>query len=268
MAIILSQAIVMMVIIILVLGYLGFVCFAALFANRLIFPAPPPGYEDTADIIKFRHNDKGDCVSMIYLPDPDSRHLIFYNHGNGEDLHSILPRIEALKKMGFSVLAWDYPGYGTSDGKPTEKLVNSIAEKILETIPESYGFAHEKVILYGRSLGGGPVVRLATKYACAGLILEGTFASIFRVGLPVNILPWDIFDNLKRINSIKCPSLFIHGTHDRTVPFRHAKKLYNKAPEPKFFAWMDNGKHNDIIDEYPESYSGSLSRFEEYLNKS
>lgn len=255
------------VFVIILLAYLGLVLFAALFANRMVFPAPPPGYIDSSDIIKFTYDEAGDSVSMVYLRNPGSKYLIYYHHGNGEDLHHILPRIEALRKSGFSVLAWDYPGYGTSDGKPSEKLVNRISEKIFQTIPGTYGYKHANVILYGRSLGGGPVVWLATKYKTAGLIMEGTFASVFRVGLPLNVLPWDIFDNMKRIRSIQCPSLFIHGTHDQVVPFRHAEKLYERAPNPKFFAWMDNGTHNDIIEAFPEIYFGSLSRFVDSLGK-
>ena len=255
-----------LILIIVSLGYIGLVLFAAFFANRLVFPAPPPGYLDSEDIIKFTFAEPNQNVSLVYLKNPDSKYLIYYNHGNAEDLKSILPRLESLRKAGFAVLAWDYPGYGTSDGNPTERLVNEIAEKIWKKIPETYGFAHKKVILYGRSLGGGPVAWLASKHKAAGLIMEGTFASIFRVGLPVNFLPWDIFDNLKLIGSIQCPSLFIHGTHDRTVPFSHAEKLYAKAPEPKFFAWMDNGKHNDVIDTYPDIYYSSLTKFIEHLD--
>jgi len=263
-----SPGIIKLIFIIILFGYIGLMLYAAVFANQHVFPAPPAGYKDSPEILKFTYNDKGDSVSMVYLQNPGSKHLIYYHHGNGEDLHSILPRIEALRNAGFSVLAWDYPGYGTSDGKPSEGLVNSIAEKLYQAIPESFGFSHEKTILYGRSLGGGPVIWLATRHECEGLILEGTFASIFRVGLPLNILPWDIFDNLKRIKSIKCPALLIHGTHDKVVPFSHALKLYSRAPDPKFYAWMDNGEHNDIIEAYPESYFGSLHRFVEFLEKS
>ncbi len=248
-------------------AYIGLAFYAAYSANRQVFPAPPPGYLDSEDIIKLTYAKPDQKVSLVYLENPDSRYLVYYHHGNGEDLKSIRPRLESLRKAGFAVLAWDYPGYGTSDGKPTERLVKEIAEKIWTKIPESYGFAYQKVILYGRSLGGGPAVWLASKYKAAGLIMEGTFASIFRVGLPMNFLPWDIFDNLKLIGSVRCPSLFIHGTHDKRVPFSHAEKLYAKAPEPKFFAWMDNGQHNDVIESYPDIYYNSLTRFIEHLDK-
>lgn len=251
----------------LVAGYLGLVLFAAIFANRLVFPAPPAGYRDSEDIIKFTRDDKGTHLSMVFLPHPDSSHLVFYHHGNGEDLSHIISRLEAVRHAGFSVLAWDYPGYGTSEGKPTESGIYRAAEQILKSIPDTYGFDMAKVVHYGRSLGGGPGIWLAVRYPCAGVILEGSFTSIFRVALPVNILPWDMFDNLKGIRDIKCPLLVIHGTEDKTVPFSHAKQLYQAALEPKFFTWLDQAGHNDLLGEHRDVYLASLVTFNEYLER-
>ena len=256
-----------LVLIMLLLAYLGLVMFALMFANRLVFPAPPPGYSDSPQIIKFPFNGNGDSVSMLLLRNPHSRWLIFYNHGNGEDLQGILPRLQGLRDAGFSVLAWDYPGYGTSDGKPSEGVVLRTAAAIWEQIPGLTGYTHANVILYGRSLGGGPATMLATRNHAAGLILEGVFTSTFRVGLPVKLLPWDIFDNLRLIDSINCPLLVLHGTRDRTVPFRHGKRLFEKAPDPKTFAWFEGGHHNNLIEEYPETYYSSLARFIDFINK-
>ena len=152
------------------LAYAGLMAFAFLFANKLVFPVPPPGYSDSPDIIKFRYNEKGESVSMVFLDNPGSRYLIFFHHGNGEDLHHSLSRMKALQKAGFAVLGWDYPGYGTSDGRPTEAIVLEVAEKILTAIPSSFQYPADRLIHYGRSLGGGPATALASRYPAAGLI--------------------------------------------------------------------------------------------------
>lgn len=248
------------------LSYLGLACFALLFANRLVFPAPPPGYKDSPDLLKFSYNEAGERVSMVYLDQPQARRLIFYHHGNGEDLHSILPRLQALREMGFAVLAWDYPGYGTSDGSPTQKGIKEIAEQILTAIPDQFGYPVEHTLLYGRSVGSGPAIDLATRHPVAGLIIEGAFTSIFRVGIKYNILPWDIFDNLAIIDEISCPVLLLHGSDDQVVPFSHSQTLLERAPTPKFFSWFSGGGHNDLLDAYPEIYTSSLVRFAEFLD--
>lgn len=250
---------------ILFFGYLGLVLFAWLFANKLVFPAPPASYQDSPNLIKFVFNERGDSVTLLHLHNPASDFLVFYHHGNGEDLQSALPRLEALRRSGLSVLAWDYPGYGTSSGKPSEALILDIAGKIWTRIPEDFGLPHRRVLLYGRSIGGGPAVALASKNEAAGLILEATFTSIFRVVLGIRILPWDIFDNLSLIGSLQCPVLFLHGTDDRTVPFRHSQILLEKAPNPKFFAWFSGGQHNNLLETYPDTYYSSLHKFMEFI---
>lgn len=260
-----SFGIIKLLIIIPGIAYIGLVVFAAVFANRLVFPAPAASYKDSADIIKFAYDDNGRSVSMIFLENPGSRFLIFYHHGNGEDLQHVLGKAKFLRDAGFSVLAWDYPGYGTSDGSPSEKLVLEVAEKVWKRIPEDFGFPHDRVIQYGYSLGGGPAIWLAKQDACAGVIVEGTFTSIFRVGLPVQLLPWDLFNNQKWVKSIQCPILVMHGTRDETVPFSHARKLYDLAPDPKSFTWINDGRHSDLLDTYQETYLDSLKRFSESL---
>lgn len=249
------------------IGYLLLMLFALLFADRFIFPAPPTGYRDSEALLKLTVNETGDTVTMQFRPVPGSRFLVLYNHGNGEDLQGIQPRLEALQTMGFSVLAWDYPGYGTSTGRPTTRNILKTAETIWQQIPDSFGFPHERVILYGRSVGSGPATWLASRHKPAGLILEGAFTSIFRVGLGINILPWDLFDNLSRIEAVDSPILFLHGTEDRTIPFSHGRHLLEKAAEPKFFAWFNGGGHNNLVEEYADIYSSSILRFKAFLQE-
>lgn len=247
-------------------GYLGLAGFALLFANRLTFPVPQSSYVDGPESLKFT-SPSGTRVTLRYLPNPESPFLIFYHHGNGEDLGTIESRLDTLYDAGFAVLAWDYPGYGTSDGHPTEESLLEIAAALLESIPATYGYPIERTVPYGRSLGGGPATWLAARYPVAGLILEGTFTSIFRVGLPVNILPWDLFDNRRELAEVRCPVLILHGTDDETVPFKHGKELYAIASGTKFFAWFDGGRHNNLIEAFPQTYHDSLHTFQAHLRQ-
>lgn len=249
------------------LAYGGLLLFALFFANRLIFPAPEPGYRDGPGIERFRWNEEGETVAVQYLPVPGSRYLVFYQHGNGEDLHLIQPRLEVLQRAGLSVLAWDYPGYGTSEGRPSPMRILESAEAVWKEIPETYGFTHDRVILYGRSVGGGPATWLASRHPAAGLVLEGSFTSVFGVVFPFPILPWDVFENKKHIGKINTPLLVLHGTADRVVPFSHGRQLHELAKDPKFFAWFEGGGHNDLVEAYPDIYLSSLRRFVEELGK-
>lgn len=245
----------------LAVAYVGLALFALLFANKMIFPAPPTSYADSDAVGKFTDPETGDQITTLFLPNPESRLLIFYHHGNGEDLGNIMPRLEVLRALGFAVLAWDYPGYGTSEGRPTERAILRIAGAMMEAIPEQYGFAHEQVIQYGRSLGGGPAVWLATQFPAAGLITEATFTSTFRVMTRVRLLPWDVFNNIGRIDQVSCPVLILHGTRDGVVPFHHGRRLLERAPEPKSFTWFEGGGHNNLVDDFREAYVASIREF-------
>lgn len=241
--------------------YLGLAVFAALFANRMIFPQPPSSYSDSDAIIKIAYGNQGHEVSALFLANDEADRIIFYHHGNGEDLGRIQGRLQLLREQGFAVFAWDYPGYGTSTGRPTESSIMQAARAGMDYITQELGFAGEQVILYGRSLGGGPAVQLAVDFPVAGVILEGTFTSTFRVMTRVRLLPWDIFDNLSRIDQIDAPLLIIHGNLDHTVPYSHAAQLYERASQPKTFVTVDTGGHNNLVEDFAEIYWEAIHSF-------
>ncbi|HAX79930.1 MAG TPA: hypothetical protein DCY88_29865 [Cyanobacteria bacterium UBA11372] len=85
----------------------------------MIFLPQPSTYEDTQDIIKLT-TANGVSISAIYLPNPKAKYTILYSHGNAEDLGYGLPMLKELRDIGFSVFAYDYQGYGTSRGTPSE----------------------------------------------------------------------------------------------------------------------------------------------------
>lgn len=242
-------------------GYLGLVIFAALFANRMIFPQPPSSYSDSDAIIKIPYGDEGYEISALYFPNREADRIVFYHHGNGEDLGRIQGRLQLLLEQGFAVFAWDYPGYGTSTGRPNETRVMQAAHAAMRHIQEDLGYAEEQIILYGRSLGGGPAVQLAASNNVAGLILEGTFTSAFRVMTRVQLVPWDVFDNLSRIDNINAPLLIIHGDRDHTVPYSHGLQLFERANEPKTLLTVDTGGHNNLVEDFAEIYWEAIHSF-------
>lgn len=250
---------------IITLSWLGLAVFALLFANKMIFPAPPTSYQDSDDIIKISYGSDGHAISAVYLPHPEATKVIYYHSGNGEDLGNVMNRLQGLQQRGFAVFAYDYPGYGTSTGTPNQASVYDAADAGAQYLREELGYQNSQIILYGRSLGGGPTSYLAAKDAYAGLILEGTFTSTFRVMTRIRVMPWDIFNVLGKIQDVQCPILFIHGTRDFTVPFHHSKTLWKHAPEPKSFLWIEGGGHNNLVEDYAEAYWQAIMNFTQSL---
>ena len=228
-------------------GYLGLLLFSIFFTNRLLFPAPPSSYRDGENALKIK-TQSGLQITATYIPNPKASHTIVYCVGNAEDLGTARSNYGSLStKGGFNVMAFDYPGYGTSDGQPTEKTVNEATEAAYQWLLSEKGLTSNQIIAYGRSLGGGPACELAKQHQLGGLILEQTFTSVYRVKTGIGILPGDLFENIKKIDSIDCPLLIVHGKADRLITISHSKALYRKAKDPKLCLWVDYAGHADSV---------------------
>jgi hypothetical protein len=232
---------------ILLIAYSGLNLYAAVRADELIFPAPPASYHDDESILKLDASD-GEKISAYYLGVEKAEKLLLYSHGNGEDIGQLRDFLKIFQRQGISVLTYDYPGYGTSTGKPTEAGCYTAIEAAYKYGTETLGYTPNQIVLYGRSLGGGPSTWLAEKSQVDAIILDGTFTSTFRVMTGVKLLPWDRFDNYVRLPNIKEPILLLHGTADRTVPFSHAQRNWKAIKGPKYSLFVNRAGHNDLIE--------------------
>ena len=118
-----------------------------------------------------------------------------------------------------------------------------------------------RIIAFGRSVGSGPAADLASRRPVAGLILESAFTSAFRVMTRVSILPFDKFDNLRKIKTVHCSVLIIHGTQDSVINASHGRELFAAANEPKQALWVQGANHNDVAFVGGARYADSLKEF-------
>ena len=225
--------------------YTFFALYVFFRADSMIFLPPPASYQDTQDILKLPVTNN-QHISALYLPNPDAAYTLLYIHGNAEDLGDILPRLEDFHRWGFSVFAYDYRGYGTSDGKPSERNAYQDINAAYTYLTQRLNIPATKIIVYGRSVGAGSATALASQKPVAGLILESAFTSAFRVVVPFPLLPFDKFSNLPKLKKVRCPVLVMHGQADEIIPFHHGQKLYEAAPDPKAFLWVPEAGHNDF----------------------
>lgn len=228
--------------------------------DKMIFHPPKGGYDDGAGIIRI-DTGAGEMIAAMYYESSESAYTILFSHGNAEDIGQNRVFFEMLRDNGFSVLAYDYRGYGQSDGSPSEK-------NTYEDIEAAYGYltgrlkiSPDSIIVLGRSVGAGPSLYLATKEKFAGLILESPFTSAFRIVTRVGILPFDKFDNLSRIAKVDCPVLVMHGEADNIVLAWHGKKIYETAKPPKMQLWVEGASHNDLLWKAGDRYWEAMEKF-------
>ena len=229
-------------------------------SDALVFKPQGTTYRDYRQILKLTTGDRS-LISALYLPNPKAHYTILYSHGNAEDLGDILPSLQAIRAIGFSVFAYDYRGYGTSQGQPTVKGTYEDINAVYAYLTETLLVPPSRIIVYGRSVGGGPSVDLARREPVAGLVLESTFVSVFRVVTRFPIYPFDKFPNIDKIRHVNCPVLTIHGTHDEVVPFWHGQELFAKAEQPKRSLWVQGARHNDVLWVAREQYDRVLQEF-------
>jgi len=179
--------------------------------------------------------------------------VLLYLHGARWNLTGSVTRIDRWQRLGFSVLAVDYRGFGESaDVAPTEALAYEDAEaawKYLEKLAPG-----KPRYIVGHSLGGAIAVELARRHPdAAGLVLEATFTSVpdmikrSRWGfLPVTLILTQKFDVLSKIGEVKVPVIVAHGTRDSVVPFEMGEELYAAVHAPKRFVRVDGAGHHNL----------------------
>lgn len=215
------------------------------FSESVIFLPHASSYKDDASILKIT-SANGNKISALYLSNPSARFTILFSHGNAEDLGDDRSWLEDLRDAGFSVLAYDYQGYGTSQGKPGEQVLYEDEAAAYDFLTTTLQVPADRIIVLGRSVGSGPAVHLAARRPVAGLILQSPFLSAFRVLTRVHLLPFDRFPNYKDIRNVHCPVLVVHGTRDTVISPWHGKKLFELANQPKQFLWVEGADHNDL----------------------
>ncbi|MCH9003231.1 MAG: alpha/beta hydrolase [Planctomycetes bacterium] len=159
-----------------------------------------------------------------------------------------------------------YRGYGRSTGTPGEDGLYADAEAAWRYLTETRGERPDRIVLFGRSLGGAVAIELARRHNPAALVVESTFTSLVDVGrhhyplLPVSLIATHRFDSLSKIAGIACPKLFLHGTDDALIPIDLGRALYDAAQSPKRFLETPGG-HNNSGFTYSSEYTQLMTDF-------
>jgi uncharacterized protein len=199
----------------------------------------------------FLQSNDGESINALYYPG-SKKEVLLYFHGNAGDLSGWQHTSEDFTHLGYNFLIIDYRGYGKSSGTITEKGLYDDGETAWRYLVTEKGFAPEDIIIYGRSIGTGIATELAARHACKGLILESPFTSLKKLArqkvpflFPSLFLKYH-FDNLGKINSVKCPVLFIHGDLDSLIPVSHSDRLFDQFSGKKKKVIIEGGEHNNL----------------------
>lgn len=174
---------------------------------------------------------------------------ILHLHGNAGHRGGRLDWMTSFHHLGWPVLLLDYRGYGGSGGHPTEAGLVADAEAALDWLRSN---GHERVVLFGESLGCGVAGLLASRREVAGLVLQSGAISIAEVAqraypfLPMRRLLFDRYDLEDVAPEIHAPSLSVHGDLDRLIDVDLGRRLHDALGGPKAWYTVEGAGHNDV----------------------
>lgn len=192
----------------------------------------------------------GKVEAWLVHPPPGSGEgrtpAVIFAHGNAELIDFWPEEFANLAALGLRVLLVEYPGYGRSEGAPSEESVAEVFVTAYDTLVGRNDVDPSRIVLLGRSLGGGAVCSLAARRPSAALILLSAFASVrslaTRFFVP-GFLVRDPFDNLAVVRAYPGPVLVVHGSDDTLIPYSHGIALQQGAQNARMITYACD--HND-----------------------
>lgn len=180
----------------------------------------------------------------------DTKVVLLYFHGNAGNLTYRLDMIQLLVQIPVDVFIIDYRGYGKSEGTPTEEGLYGDADAAWRELTVTRGTHPDRIVIFGKSLGGAPAIDLARRVSAAGLIVQSSFTSA--ADMAEEVMPFvprfllrTKFDSIGKVHAVSCPKLFIHSPADEVVPYKLGRRLYDAAPPPKQFFEVPRAGHNE-----------------------
>ncbi len=254
--------------------YLGLSLFLYFYQHRLVYLPDYPSRKvaaTPADIgLEFESVtlDASDGVRLDgwFLPHKEARATLLFFHGNAGNISHRLDSLALFHQLGLAVLIVDYRGYGRSGGEPSEAGFYRDAEAAWQHLTLERRIPPERILLFGRSLGGAVAGYLASQHQAMGVVLESTFTSA--PDLASDLYPWlparwlisFDFDTHARLSAVEMPLMVIHSTQDEIIPFAHGEALYRAAKAPKRLLQL-NGDHNQGFAHSSERYLRGLDEF-------
>lgn len=245
-----------------VFAYAGYALLVFLMQRQIIYPgrslrvsgAPPAGIL-TVEVVTSAGRSVAWFMPPLRRRPGERRPLVVFFHGNGEVIDYLPEQAEGFRGMGVGVLLVEYPGFGRSPGKPGEESITETAVAAYDAVLRREEVDPLRVVLFGRSLGGGAACALAARRPSAALILQSTFSStraLARSFLVPGFLVRDVFDNGALLAAYRQPVLLFHGSRDATIPPEHSRRLQRLAPHARLVEF--DCDHNDFPPDWHEFY--------------
>ena len=230
--------------------------------------APPPELGLGVQRIELTASDGVRLVSWAMPADGGAGYWLLMCHGNAGNISEAGRPFHyaGLRALGLSLFAFDYRGYGESEGVPTEQGLYRDADAAYRYLRETLNVPAERIVVFGHSLGSAVAVELVSRVPAAGLVLDGALTSVVERAqelfpyAPVRWIGASRYPSIERVGALTIPKLFLHARADEVIPFGHGRRLFEAAAPPKEFVQLQGG-HGDAFEVDSAAYYGAIGRF-------
>ncbi|MBY0496068.1 MAG: alpha/beta hydrolase [Cyanobacteria bacterium] len=213
----------------------------------------------------FKNHDGLTLQSVLLKHDSSTRRytiLFCQPAGGSTQVRMIQEHLKDLFALGYDVFAFDYRGFGSNGGTPSEQGLYADAAAAYSYLIDVERVPASRIILSGRSLGGAVAIDLATKKSSAGLLLFSPIDSVPAVAeriypwAPARLLAQNHFNSAAKAETIIAPVLYFSGWPDTYMPRADARVLFDRFRGPKRFVETGGGHHHSGFTSAPDLYRG------------
>jgi fermentation-respiration switch protein FrsA (DUF1100 family) len=219
---------------------------------------PGPGYElvhlattdGTGIVAQFGHAQDAHGGPAAH---PEQRPTVIFFYGNGACVAYMATEFDRFRRLGANVLIPDFPGYGMSGGRPSEKGFYATADASYDYLLSRPDIDRDRIVAAGWSMGAAVAIDLASRRKVERLVTVSAFTTLPAVAhslapwLPTSLIVRSRFDNIGKIPRVTCPIFIAHGTIDNLVPPGMADELAAAAKRKAVVYRVLGGGHNDVF---------------------
>ena len=202
----------------------------------------PEQLSEKFDELRIPVGNQGENLHAWHLHSPakNKKGLIVHFHGNAQNMSAHVQFVWWFLQEGYDLLTFDYRGYGQSDGNINRE--NSIEDATTILRAAQQRAQGRPLFIVAQSIGGVIAVAALQQRNNAdikALVLESSFHSYRRVAQsklgsffltwplqwPLSFLVTDSYSPNQSNSPINIPTLVIHGSKDRIVPYEEGLEL-------------------------------------------
>ena len=175
---------------------------------------------------------------------------VLYFGGNGEEVSWAIS--DKRWPRDVNVVALNYRGYGTSEGKPSADAIKADALELFDLVAARSDVDRARVAVFGRSLGTGVATHLAANRPVSRAVLVSPYDSLAAVGqghypfLPVSLMLRHKLAPIEEAPRNRMPLLAIVAPSDSIIPVAHSRALFNAWAGPKEWLEIREADHNTL----------------------